>query len=144
MSSINIENRKAYFDYYILDTLECGIALRGHEIKSIRKGSCNLKDSYVDIVNNELILIGTHIAKYDKAMDYDVAERQDRKLLAHKQEIRALKRKLIDKGITLIPLKLYMTNGKVKILLGVCKGKHNYDKRQSLKEKAIKRDIERY
>ena len=144
MSSINIENRKAYFDYYILDTLECGIALRGHEIKSIRKGSCNLKDSYVDIANNELILIGTHIAKYDKAMDYDVAERRDRKLLAHKQEIRALKRKLIDKGITLIPLKLYMTNGKVKILLGVCKGKHNYDKRQSLKEKVIKRDIERY
>ena len=144
MSSINIENRKAYFDYYILDTLECGIALRGHEIKSIRKGSCNLNDSYVDIENNELILIGTHIAKYDKAMDYDVAERRDRKLLAHKQEIRALKRKLIDKGITLIPLKLYMTNGKVKILLGVCKGKHNYDKRQSLKEKAIKRDIERY
>lgn len=144
MNSINIENRKAYFDYYILDTLECGIELRGHEIKSIRKGSCNLKDSYVDIKNNELILIGTHIAKYDKAMDYDVAERRDRKLLAHKQEIRALKHKLIDKGITLIPLKLYMTNGKVKILLGVCKGKHNYDKRQSLKEKAIKRDIECY
>lgn len=144
MSSINIENRKANYDYFVLDTLECGIELKGHEIKSIRNGSCNLKDSYVTIENNELILIGTHIAKYDKAMDFDVIERRPRKLLAHKQEIRSLKRKLIDDGITLIPLKMYMVNNKVKVLLGVCKGKHNYDKRQSIKERDMKRDIERY
>ena len=144
MSSINIENRKANYDYFVLDTLECGIELKGHEIKSIRNGSCNLKDSYVTIENNELILIGTHIAKYDKAMDFDVIERRPRRLLAHKQEIRSLKRKLIDDGITLIPLKMYMVNNKVKVLLGVCKGKHNYDKRQSIKERDMKRDIERY
>lgn len=144
MSSINIENRKANYDYFVLDTLECGIELKGHEIKSIRNGSCNLKDSYVTIENNELILIGTHIAKYDKAMDFDVIERRPRKLLAHKQEIRSLKRKLIDDGITLIPLKMYMVNNKVKVLLGVCKGKHNYDKRQSIKERDMKRDMERY
>ena len=144
MSSINIENRKANYDYFVLDTLECGIELKGHEIKSIRNGSCNLKDSYVTIENNELILIGTHIAKYDKAMDFDVIERRPRKLLAHKQEIRSLKRKLIDDEITLIPLKMYMVNNKVKVLLGVCKGKHNYDKRQSIKERDMKRDMERY
>ena len=143
-SSINIENRKAYYDYFVLDTLECGIELKGHEIKSIRKGSCNLKDSYIAIEDNELILIGTHIAKYDKAMDYDVSERRPRKLLAHKQEIKSLKNKLIDKGITLIPLKMYMTNGKVKVLLGICKGKKNYDKRQSIKERDLKKEIEKY
>jgi len=143
MNSINIENRKAYYDYFVLDTIECGIELKGHEIKSIKKGSCNLKDSYISIENNELILIGTHIAKYDKAMDYDVAERRNRRLLVHKQEIRSLKNKLIDNGITLIPLKMYMKNGKVKVLLGICKGKHNYDKRQSIKEKDMKREMER-
>lgn len=144
MSEVIIENRKANYDYFVLDTLECGIELKGHEIKSIRNGSCNLKDSYISIDDNELILIGTHIAKYDKAMDYDVAERRPRKLLVHKQEIRSLKNKLIDKGITLIPLKMYFKNGKVKVLVGTCKGKHNYDKRQSIKERDIKREIERY
>lgn len=144
MSSISIENRKAYYDYFVLDTLECGIELKGHEIKSIRNGFCNLKDSYISINNNELILNGAHIAKYDKSMDFDIVERRPRKLLAHKQEIRSLKNKLIDNGITLIPLKMYIVNGKVKVLLGVCKGKHKYDKRQSIKEKDIKRDMERF
>lgn len=142
--SINIENRKAYYDYFVLDTLECGIELKGHEIKSIRKGSCNLKDSYISIENNELILIGTHISKYDKAMDYDVAERRNRRLLAHKSEIRSLKNKLIDNRITLIPLKMYMVDGKVKVLVGVCKGKHTYDKRQSIKERDTKRELRNY
>ena len=118
---VEVTNRKAYFDYFVLKEIECGIVLTGTEIKSIRNGSCNLKDSYVTIENNELILIGTHIAKYDKAMDFDVIERRPRKLLAHKQEIRSLKRTLIDDGITLIPLKMYMVNNKVKVLLGVCK-----------------------
>ena len=116
MNSVNIENRKAYYDYFVLDTIECGIELKGHEIKSIKKGSCNLKDSYIYIENGELILIGTHIAKYDKAMDYDIAERRNRRLLAHKQEIRSLKNKLIDNGITLIPLKMYMKNFNLTIL----------------------------
>lgn len=144
MSSINIENRKAYYDYFVLETLECGIELKGHEVKSIRKGSCNLKDSYCQIDKGELILLNAHISKFDKAMDYDIAERRPRRLLAHKQEIRSFERKLIDNGITLIPLKMYMTEGKVKVLVGLCKGKHNYDKRQSIKERDIKRELSRY
>lgn len=144
MNSVNIENRKAKYDYFVLDTLECGIELKGHEVKSIRKGSCNLKDSYCQIEKGELILLNTHIAKYDNAMDYDIAERRPRRLLAHKQEIRTFERKLIDNGITLIPLKMYMVDGKVKVLIGLCKGKHNYDKRQSIKERDMKRDMERY
>lgn len=144
MSSINIENRKAYYDYFVLETLECGIELKGHEVKSIRKGSCNLKDSYCQIEKGELILLNAHISKFDKAMDYDIAERRPRRLLAHKQEIRSFERKLIDNGITLIPLKMYMTEGKVKVLVGLCKGKHNYDKRQSIKERDLKREMSRY
>lgn len=141
MNSVNIENRKAKYDYFVLDTLECGIELKGHEVKSIRKGSCNLKDSYCQIEKGELILLNAHISKFDKAMDYDIAERRPRRLLAHKQEIRSFERKLIDNGITLIPLKMYMTEGKVKVLVGLCKGKHNYDKRQSIKERDIKREL---
>lgn len=141
MSSVNIENRKAYYDYFVLETLECGIELKGHEVKSIRKGSCNLKDSYCQIEKGELILLNAHISKFDKAMDYDIAERRPRRLLAHKQEIRSFERKLIDNGITLIPLKMYMTEGKVKVLVGLCKGKHNYDKRQSIKERDLKREL---
>lgn len=144
MGSVNIENRKAYYDYFVLETLECGIELKGHEVKSIRKGSCNLKDSYCQIEKGELILLNAHISKFDKAMDYDIAERRPRRLLAHKQEIRAFERKLIDNGITLIPLKMYMTEGKVKVLVGLCKGKHNYDKRQSIKERDLKRELSRY
>lgn len=141
MNSVNIENRKAKYDYFVLDTLECGIELKGHEVKSIRKGSCNLKDSYCQIEKGELILLNVHISKFDKAMDYDIAERRPRRLLAHKQEIRSFERKLIDNGITLIPLKMYMTEGKVKVLVGLCKGKHNYDKRQSIKERDLKREL---
>lgn len=144
MSSVNIENRKAYYDYFVLETLECGIELKGHEVKSIRKGSCNLKDSYCQIEKGELILLNAHISKFDKAMDYDIAERRPRRLLAHKQEIKSFERKLIDNGITLIPLKMYMTEGKVKVLVGLCKGKHNYDKRQSIKERDLKRELSRY
>ena len=118
--------------------------MKGHEVKSIRNGSCNLKDSYISIENNELILMGTHISKYDNAMNYDVAERRNRKLLAHKSEIKSLKNKLIDNGMTLIPLKMYFVGNKVKVLVGLCKGKHNYDKRQSLKEKATKKEISQY
>lgn len=144
MSSVNIENRKAYYDYFVLETLECGIELKGHEVKSIRKGSCNLKDSYCQIEKGELILLNAHMSKFDKAMDYDIAERRPRRLLAHKQEIRSFERKLIDNGITLIPLKMYMTEGKVKVLVGLCKGKHNYDKCQSIKERDLKRELSRY
>lgn len=141
MKQITIENKKAYYDYFVLDSIECGIELKGHEVKSIRQGMCTLKDSYCYIKNGELFLTGTHITKYKTAMDFDIEENRDRKLLIHKQEIRLLNKKLIDNGITLIPLKVYFVNGRVKVLIGICRGKHSYDKRQSLKEKDMKRAI---
>ena len=141
--NISIENRKANHNYFILDTLECGIELFGHEVKSIREGMCNIKDSYCYIKDSQLFLTGVHISKYRTAMDFDIDENRDRRLLAHKQEIKSFSKTIIDSGITLIPLKIYDVNGRIKVLVGVCKGKKLYDKRQSLKEKQIKRDIER-
>lgn len=139
-----IENRKANHDYFVLSTLECGIELMGHEVKSIRSGMCNLKDSYCYIKDSQLFMTGVHITKYHSAMEFDIAEKRDRRLLAHKHEIRSLGKTLIDDGITLIPLKMYFVNGRVKVLVGVCKGKHTYDKRQTLKDRQMKRDIERH
>ena len=141
--SITIENKKAYHDYFILESLECGIELKGHEVKSIRCGMCNIKDAWCTIHNNELYLTNAHITRYDTMMDFDVNERRDRRLLAHKSEIKKLANKLIDNGITLIPIKMYFVNGRCKILIGLAKGKHTYDKRETLKTKQQNRDIER-
>ena len=143
-----IENRKAYHDYFVLEKLECGIELKGHEIKSIRAGKCNLKDSWGYVTTgsnkNELFLSGMHITKYSYAMDIDVDEDRDKRLLAHKGEIRKLLRQTAEEGLTLVPLKVYFTNGKCKVKLGLCKGKKNYDKRNCLKEKDIKREMARH
>ncbi len=136
---IEIKNKKAYFDYYIEKELECGIALLGSEIKSIRKGSANLKDTYARIKQNEVFLINMYIAKYDEANRFNHDERRSRKLLLHKREILKLKSEINEKGLTLIPLKLYLKKGKAKILLGVARGKKLYDKREQIK----KRDLER-
>lgn len=139
-----IENRKAYHDYFVLEELECGIELKGHEVKSIRNGSVSLRDAWCDITpKNELILSGAHITKYDNAFDYDVNEKRDRRLLAHRGEIVKLSKKVTEKGMALIPLKMYFDHGKCKVLIGLCKGKHTYDKRNTLKERDIKREIER-
>ena len=130
-----IKNKKAYFDYEILEEIEAGIVLKGTEIKSIRAGKANLKDSYAVIKNNEVFLLNTHISKYDEGNIFNHDETRTRKLLLHKKEISKLKDKLELQGLTLIPLKLYFKGSCAKILLGVSRGKKLYDKRESMKKK---------
>lgn len=141
---IEVKNKKAYFDYTILEELEAGIALTGTEIKSIRKGSIDLKDTFVNIKNNEAYIINMYIAKYEEGNIFNHEERRTRKLLLHKKEIKKIKEQIKQEGLTIIPLKLYFKKNKVKILIGVCKGKKLYDKRESLKEKDLKREARYY
>ena len=134
-----IKNKKAYFDYFIEDEIEAGIELKGTEIKSVRKGSVDLKDSFVVIKNNEATILNMYIAKYEEGNIFNHDERRSRKLLLHKKEIRKLKDEIAINGKTIVPLKLYITRGKAKVLIGVAKGKKLYDKRETIK----KRDLER-
>ena len=136
---MEILNKKARFDYFVEEEIEAGIALVGTEIKSIRKGSADLKESFVIIKNNEAFLLNSYIALYEQGNQFNHDERRSRKLLLHKKEILKLKEKIKLQGLTLVPLKMYFKNGKVKVLIGVCKGKKNYDKRQTIKERDIKR-----
>ena len=137
---MEIKNRKAYFDYFIEKEIEAGIVLTGTEIKSIRNGSCNLKDSYAKVKNSEVYVINMFISKYDEGNRFNHDERRTRKLLLHKAEIKRLLEYTSKEGYTLIPLKLYFKNQKAKILIGVCKGKHNYDKRRAIKERELKKE----
>ena len=144
---MEIINRKAKHDYFVESEIECGIVLKGTEIKSIRNGSCNIKDSYAVIKNNEVLLLNIFIARYDEGNIFNHDERRTRKLLLHKREIIKLDEKVKLQGYTLVPLKLYFVKNKAKILLGVCKGKKNFDKRESIKEKDLQREarkIEKY
>ena len=136
---IEIKNKKAYFDYFIENEIEVGIALKGTEIKSVRKGSVDLKDSFVNIKNNEAFIINMYIAKYEEGNIFNHDERRSRKLLLHKKEIKKIKEKINVEGKTIVPLKLHMKNGKAKILIAIAKGKKLYDKRETIK----KRDLER-
>ena len=138
----SIKNRKAYFDYFVEEELEAGIELLGTEIKSIRKGEISLKDTYARIKNNQVYVINMFIAKYEFG-SFNHEERRERKLLLHKSEIRKLKDKVKLEGYSLIPLKLYFKGNKVKILLGLAKGKKTYDKRESIKERDIAREIKK-
>ena len=140
---MEILNRKAHFNYFILEEIESVIELFGSEVKSIRDGNCNIKDSYGVIRNNEVYLINMFIKNYKEASIFNKEETRKRKLLLHKKEIIKLKEKIEKEGYTLIPLKVYFNKNKVKVLLGLCKGKKTYDKREVLKEKEIKRKIER-
>ena len=140
---MEILNRKAKFDYEIFDTLEAGIVLSGTEIKSIRKGSCNLKDSYIIIKNNEAFILNMHISAYKEGSIFNEEETRTRKLLLHKNEILKLKDKISIKGYTIVPLKLYFKDGLAKLEIGVAKGKHTYDKKESIKEKDIKRETDK-
>jgi len=140
---IEIKNKKAYFDYFIEEEIEAGIVLKGTEIKSIRDGKANIKDCYAIIKNNEVFLLNMYIAKYDDASIFNHDERRTRKLLLNKKEILKLRDKVEISGYTLVPIKLYFKNNKVKILIGIAKGKKNYDKRESIKEKDIKREIDK-
>lgn len=137
---MEIKNKKAFFDYYILEELECGIELKGTEIKSIRNGSANLKDSYAIIRNGEVYLLNMFIAKYFEGNQFNHDERRTRKLLLHKAEIKKLLSNIEKEGCTLIPLKLYFKGNKVKISLGLCRGKKLYDKRQTIKERDLERE----
>lgn len=138
---MEINNRKAKYDYQIFDSIEAGIVLTGTEIKSIREGKANLKDSYAKIKNGEAIIINMHISHYDKGNIFNHDETRTRKLLLHKKEILKLNDKIRLDGFTLVPIKLYFKKNKAKILLGIAKGKKDYDKRESIKQKDIERDI---
>ena len=140
---MEILNRKARYDYHIEDEYEAGIALTGTEIKSIRNGKMNIKDSYAIIRNEEIYLLNAHIASYEKGNIFNHDETRTRKLLMHKKEIKKLNNKLILEGYTLIPLKVYFKKGKAKILLGLAKGKKNYDKREDIKKRDIMREMEK-
>lgn len=137
---MEIINRKAKYDYFIEDTYEAGIALKGTEIKSVRNGSCNIKDSYGIIKNGEVYLLNMFIDQYKEGNIFNHEETRTRKLLLHKKEINKINDSITLKGLTLIPIKLYFKDNKLKVLLGVCRGKKNYDKRESIKERDVKRD----
>ncbi len=137
------ENRKARHDYFIHETYEAGIALTGTEVKSLRQGKANLKDSFCRIEHGELLLLGMHISPYEQGNRFNHDPLRTRRLLMHKYEILKLFGKTKEKGYTLIPLNLYFKNGKVKVTVALVSGKKLYDKRQALAEKEAKRDIER-
>lgn len=140
---MEIRNKKANFDYFIEETIECGIELRGTEIKSLRKGSGDLKDTFALIRNGEVFLHNMYIAKYEEGNIFNHDERRTRKLLLHKHEIKKLKEKVDREGYSLVPLKAYLVKNKVKVLLGVGKGKKLYDKRETIKERDLKREAQR-
>lgn len=137
------ENRKAFFDYYVLETIECGIVLKGNEVKSIRLGRVNLRDSFARVENGEVILYNMHISPYDYARKEGLDPLRNRKLLLKKSEIKRLVGKMSKKGFVLIPLKIYFLGNYAKIELGLCKGKRLYDKRRELKKRDADRDMER-
>ena len=140
---MEILNRRARHDYFIEEEYECGIVLTGTEIKSIRNGKCNIKDSYGTIRNNELYLLNMFISQYEEGNIFNHNETRTRKLLMHKREIFKLNDKIRLEGYTLIPLKIYFKKNRAKLLLGLCKGKKNYDKRESIKERDIKRQLDK-
>ncbi len=136
-------NRKARFNYFVEDSLECGIELQGTEVKSVKDSKISFSDSYARIENSELWLIGLHISQYSHGNIHNHNPDRKRRLLAHKKEIKKLKRKIDEKGYALIPVRFYLKNGLVKIELGICKGKKLYDKRNDIKKRDIERDIDR-
>ena len=140
---IEIQNKKAKFDYEILDAYEAGIVLTGTEIKSIREGKAQLKDSYAVIRNGEIFLLNMHISHYEQGNIFNHDETRTRKLLLHKKEILKLRDRVEIEGLTLVPIKLYFKGNKAKILIGIAKGKKTYDKRESIKKRDIDRDLKK-
>ncbi len=141
---MEIKNKKAYFNYFISDELEAGIALTGTEIKSIRNGSVSIKESYIRIKNGEAFIINMHIAKYEEGNIFNHDETRERKLLLHKKEIRKLKEELDKDGISILPLKIYLKKNLVKVLIGTGKGKKLYDKKETIKKRDIEREVKKY
>ncbi len=138
---MEIINRKARHNYFVEEEYEAGIVLTGTEIKSVREGNCNIKDCYGIVRNDEVFLLNMYIAEYKEGSIFNHDETRDRKLLLHKKEIKKIKESLEIKGLTLVPLKAYFKGSNLKILLGVCRGKKNYDKRESIKERDINREV---
>ena len=137
------QNKKAWYNYFIEDKYEAGISLLGTEVKSLREGKANLGDSYGKIKNGEIFLVDAHVSPYTHGNRFNPDPLRTRKLLLHKREIRRLIGKVQEKGFTLIPLRLYFSNGKAKVELGLAKGKKLFDKRETIKRKTMERDMER-
>ena len=137
-------NKKAYHDYFVDEKLEAGVALFGTEVKSLRLGQVNLKDSYCYIEDGEIFASGIHISPYEKGNIYNRDPLREKKLLMHKREIMRLLGLVGQKGVTLVPLSLYFSGSRVKVELGICRGKKLYDKREDMAKKQAARDIERY
>jgi SsrA-binding protein len=136
-------NRRAWHEYSILETLEAGVVLRGTEVKSLRAGLVNFKDSYATVRNGEVWLLGCHINPYSHGTDANHDPERDRKLLLHAKEISRLSGKVAERGLTLIPLKLYFKSGRAKLELGLGRGKKLHDKRSTLREREVKREMDR-
>ena len=142
-SKLVANNKKAYFDYFIEDTYEAGIALAGTEVKSVRMGKCSIKESYIQAENNEMYIYGMHISPYEKGNIFNKDPLRTRKLLLHKNEILKLKGQVSEKGYTIVPLSVYLKNGLVKVSIGLAKGKKLYDKRDTIAKRDERRDRER-
>lgn len=138
---MEIINRKVYHDYFVDDIYEAGIVLTGTEIKSIRSGNCNIKDCYGIIKNGEIFLLNMFVGQYKEGNIFNHSETRNRKLLLHRKEIKKLDEAIKLKGVTLVPVKLYFKNNRLKVALGVCRGKKDYDKRESIKQRDIKREV---
>lgn len=138
-----ITNKRAEHDFFIISRIEAGIELKGTEVKSLRNGKANFLDSYVDFINGEAFLVNMHISEYSHGNRYNHEEKRKRKLLLNKDEIRKLQQKVKEKGYTVIPLRAYLKNGKIKIEIALARGKKLYDKRESIAEKDLKRELER-
>ena len=138
---MEILNKRARFDYFIEEEIEAGIVLTGTEIKSVRDGKCNIKDCYGVVRNGEVFLLNMYIAQYKEGNIFNHEETRSRKLLLHKKEIKKITQAIEVGGYTLVPIKGYFKDNKFKILLGICKGKKNFDKRETIKERDIKREV---
>ena len=137
------ENRKARFDYFVEETYECGLELVGTEVKSVKNGNVSFPDAFAEIINNEVFLKNFHISEYVYSSIFNHDPDRPKKLLLHKEEIKRLVRKVEEKGFTLIPLNFYLSKGRVKVTLGVCKGKKMFDKRASIKDRDVQREVQR-
>ena len=136
-------NRRARHLYHVDDRLECGIALRGTEVKSLKSGQFSFVDSYARVVDGELLLVGLHVTPYAFGNQFNHDPTRTRKLLAHRDEIRRLGKRVAERGLTLVPLRFYVTNGLVKVELGICRGKKTFDKREDIKRRDLARDLDR-
>jgi SsrA-binding protein len=137
------ENRKARFDYSVEDSLECGVVLQGTEVKSVKEGKISFPDAFAEIINEEVWLKNFHISEYVYSSIFNHNPDRPKKLLLHREQIKRLQRKVEEKGYTLIPLSFYLKNGRLKVSLGICKGKKQFDNRNTIKDRDNKRDLQR-